>query len=175
MKRNSLSNTAISLLIAGAAVIALTVAAVAMASSTEDQRSSSAADQVRMAERTFLKAAVAADTATAGQLLAPDFQLIDVLGESETRGGYLANLRGVIDFVTLRPVSPIKVRVDGDTAVARFQATFVVVAGPDRLKHRGWFTDVLERRDGRWQLIWSQTTPVPNDPALLVRALKAHP
>ena len=34
--------------------------------------------------------------------------------------------------------SAIKVRYYGNTAVARFQEAFEVVAGPDRVKHSGW-------------------------------------
>ena len=75
----------------------------------------------------------------------------------------------------LKPVSAIKVRVYGNAAVARFREAFEVVAGPDRLKHFGWATDLFERRQGRWQLVWSQSTATPNDPALLIQALKAKP
>jgi hypothetical protein len=152
---------------------ALVVAAAAAASRTADRATTSAADQVRTAERTRLQAAVDGDEARVRPLLAPDFQLIDVVGAPETREDYLATIGGRVDFIAIQPVSPIKVRVYGNTAVARFQEAFEVVAGPDRLKHGAWTTDLFERRQGRWQLVWSQTTPTPNDPALLIRALKA--
>jgi hypothetical protein len=136
--------------------------------------STAAADQIRAAENTHLRAAVDADAGTARQLLAPDFQLIDALGAPESKKAYLDTIAGVVDFVTLKPVSPMRVRLYGNTAVVRFQAAFEVVAGPDRLRHRGWITDLFERRNGRWLLVWSQTTPTPNNPDLLVQALKAH-
>jgi hypothetical protein len=69
--------------------------------------------------------------------------------------------------------SPIRVRLYGNTAVARLHEAFEVVGGPDRVKHLGWTTDLLERRQGRWQIVWSQTTPTPNNQALLIQALKA--
>ena len=100
MKR--ISSTAMPLLVAGAVVIALAVAAAAVASGTRSERSGSTADQVRATERALLKAAVDADTATAGRLLAPDFQLIDVLGATESRSNYLANLGRVIANVLPR-------------------------------------------------------------------------
>ncbi|HET7514925.1 MAG TPA: nuclear transport factor 2 family protein [Gaiella sp.] len=162
-----------SVLAAGALVIILALAAAAGAAATGGRSGGSAAAQVRAAERTLLKALVDADTVAAGRLLAHDFQLIDVLGEPETRSDYLATLGGGIDYVAVKPVSPIRVRLSRNIAVTRFEAAFVVTAGPDRLKHRGWITSILERRNGRWQFVWSQTTPVPNDQALLVRALKA--
>ena len=88
----------------------------------------STADQVRTAERTLLRAAVDGDTHTAGTLLAPDLQLIDVTGTAETRADYLATIGGGIDFVTLKPIGPISVRVHGDSAVARVKLKFKVVA-----------------------------------------------
>jgi hypothetical protein len=156
------------------AVGCLTAAAFASVPATRGT-SAAAADQIRAAEITHLRAAVDADTGTARQLLAPDFQLIDALGAPESKKTYLDTIAGAVDFVTLKPVSPMKVRLYGNTAVVRFQAAFEVVAGPDRLRHRGWITDLFERRNGRWVLVWSQTTPTPNNPDLLVQALKARP
>ncbi len=86
------------------------------------------ADQVRTAERTLLRAAVDGDSHTAGALLASDFQQIDVTGTPETRADYLANIGGGIDFVTLKPIKPISVRVYGDNAVTRVKLRFKVVS-----------------------------------------------
>jgi Domain of unknown function (DUF4440) len=155
-------------------IAALAVVASAAANRTATGATSSAANQVRAAELALLRAAVDADAARADQLLAPDFQQIDVLGATESRADYLATIGGGVDFVTLKPVSPIKVRLYGNAAIARFQAAFDVVAGPDRVKHRGWTTGLFERRQGKWQLVWSQTTAVPNDPGLFVQSLKPH-
>jgi hypothetical protein len=159
------------------AAVALFVAAAiaaATAHSGHAQRSA-VATQILQAERTLLQATVAGNVSTVRGLLAPDFQLIDPFGSPESRSTYLGNINGGVDFLTFKPVTPIAVRVYGDAAMARFQAAFVVLAGPDKLKHRGWVTDLFERRDGSWLEVWSQITPVPNNPDLLVRALKAHP
>lgn len=96
----------------------------------------------------------------------------DGTGSTATRAGYLAAVGGAIDFVTLKPLAPIRVRVYGNAAVARMHLAFEVHAGPTTLKHRGWATDLLERRQGRWQVVWSQSTATPNDEALLIRALQ---
>ena len=76
-----------------AAVLVLAGAAYATASANTGT-GRSAADQVRTAERTLLRAAVDADTHTAGRLLAPGFQLIDVTGTANTRADYLATIGG---------------------------------------------------------------------------------
>jgi len=132
----------------------------------------SAADQVRTAERTLLRAAVDGDTRTAAALLAPDLQLIDVTGTPETRADYLANIGGGVDFVTLKPIKPISVRVYGDNAVARVKLRFKVVAHGLTLLHAGWTTDLFERRDGRWQVVWSQSTAIPHHLDLFIKSLQ---
>jgi hypothetical protein len=158
-----------------AVIGALAVVAAAAASRTASGTTTAAANEIRAAELTRLRAAVDGDTAKAGQLLAPDFQQINVAGVAGSRGDYLANVGGAVDFVRLEPASAIKVRVYGNAAVARFREGFEVVAGRDRFKHLGWTTDLFERRQGRWQLVWSQSTATPNNQALFIQALKAAP
>jgi uncharacterized protein DUF4440 len=131
----------------------------------------SPAAQVREAERTLLRAVVDADTQTAGTLLARDFQLVDVTGTPETRAQYLSTIGGQVDFVKLDPIAPIRVRVDGSSAVARVKLHFKVVAGPQTLEHDGWTTDVFERHNGGWQVVWSQSTAIPNDIGLFAQSL----
>jgi Domain of unknown function (DUF4440) len=132
----------------------------------------SAADQVRKAERTLLRAAVDGDTRTAGALLAPDFQLIDVTGTPETRADYLATIGGGVDFVTLKPIKPIVVRVHGDSAATRVKLRFKVVAQGLTVQHEGWTTDLWRRHDGRWKLVWSQSTATPNHLDLFIQSLQ---
>ena len=132
----------------------------------------SAADQVRTAERALLRAAVAGDTRTAGALLAPNLQLIDVTGTSETRADYLANIGGGIDFVTLKPIKPISVRLLGNDAVARVKLKFKVVAHGQTLQHEGWTTDLFERSNGHWKVVWSQSTAIPDHLDLFIRSLQ---
>lgn len=131
-----------------------------------------AADQVRTAERTLLRAAVNGDTRTARALLAPDFQQIDVTGTAETRADYLATIGGGVDFVILKPIKPIRVRVHGDNAVARVKLRFKVDAHGLTVQHEGWTTDLFQRRDGRWKVVWSQSTAIPHHLDLFIRSLQ---
>lgn len=144
--------------------------AIAAASPTPTARS--AADHVRTAERTLLRAAVRGDTRAAGALLAPNLQLIDVTGTAETRADYLANIGGGVDFVTLKPIKPISVRVYGDNAVARVKLKFKVVAHGQTVQHKGWTTDLFERHNGRWKVVWSQSTAIPDHLDLFIRSLQ---
>lgn len=157
-----------------AVIVPLAVVTTAIAHRTAHAASSQAA-QVRAAEQALFRAAVNGDTRTAGALLAPDLQLIDVTGTAETRADYLTNLGGAIDFVTIKPVSPIRVRMYGNSAVARVKLHFRVVARGTTVDHQGWETDLLERRSGKWQLVWMHTSPIPNDIGLFIQALQpAH-
>jgi hypothetical protein len=133
---------------------------------------SSAVDQVRAAERTVLRAEVNANTKTLRAVLAPNFQLIDVTGSAESRSVFFSVIGGPVDFKQLKPLTPIHVRVYGNAAVARVKLAFKVVARGTKLQHRGWNTDLFERRGGRWLLVWSQTTPQPNNFAFLLKALE---
>ena len=154
-----------------AAVLVLAGAGVATAKANTGT-GRSAADQVRTAEQTLLRATVDGDTRAAGPVLAPDLQAIDVTGTAETRADYLANIGGGVDFVAIKPLQPISVRVHGDSAVARLKLTFTVVAFGQTVHHDGWTTDLWEQRDGRWQLIWSQTTAVPKNLGLFIKSLQ---
>jgi uncharacterized protein DUF4440 len=132
----------------------------------------SSANQVRTAERTLLRAAVHGDTKTAAKLLARDLQFIDVTGTAETRADYLANIDGGVDFVTLKPIKPISVRVYGHNAVARVKLRFKVVAHGQTVQHAGWTTDVFERRNGHWKVVWAQSTAIPDHLDLFIKSLQ---
>ena len=156
-----------------AGVTAATPMAIAAATPTAKAGTArSAADQVRTAEQTLLRATVDGDTHTAGALLAPDLQFIDPTGGAGTRADDLANIGGGVDFVTIKPIEPISVRVHGGSAVARLKLKFKVVAYGQTVQHDGWTTDLWELRDGRWQLVWSQTTAVPNHLDLFIQSLQ---
>ena len=131
----------------------------------------SPAGQVRTTERALLSAVVAHDTHAAGALMAPGFQQIDVTGTPETRAEFLTNIGGQIDFVKDNPVSSISVRVHGDSAVARVKVRLKVVAGGQATDCGAWNTDLFERRQGHWQLVWSQTTAIPNNEALFIKSI----
>ena len=101
-----------------------------------------------------------------------DLQLIDVTGTAETRADDLANIGGGVDFVTLKPIKPISVRVYGNHAVTRVKLKFKVVAQGLTVQHEGWTTDLWRRHDGRWKLVWSQSTAIPHHLDLFIQSLQ---
>ena len=122
----------------------------------------SASDQIRNVEHARLRALVEADIDAAEQLHADDFQLITPLGGSVTKAQYLDLVAsGAIDYLEWEPEN-IEVRIYGDAAVLRYQANLKIIVEnlPDAPSGRFWHTDVYERRDGRWQVVWSQATRI---------------
>jgi hypothetical protein len=160
--------------VAAAIVVATGVVATGVVTtSSASPASSSQADHLRAIETTRLRALVDADTATARKLTAPDFQLINPAGVALSRDEFLGGLdAGVIDFIVSEPSSPIAVRLSGDSASLRYPTTFDVVAGGTHVTHAAWTTALYERRDGRWQIVWEQSTAIPNDLDLFIESIK---
>jgi hypothetical protein len=77
------------------------------------------------------------------------------------------------DYLVFEPASPITVRLSGDSAALRYQVSFdLVVGGDTRVTHKGWITELYERRHGHWQIAWEQATAIPNDFGLFVESIK---
>jgi hypothetical protein len=95
------------------------------------------------------------------QLHADDFQLITPSGTSVSREGYLGGIAsGEIDYLVWEPAS-IEVRLYGQAAVIRYQAQLqLVFQGEKAPLRRYWHIDSYEKRDGRWQVVWSQATEI---------------
>ena len=161
---------------AAAAAAVLVVVAGALTVSSASTASTSQADRLRAIETARLQALVDADTATARKLTAPDFQLINPAGAVLSRDDFLGGVAaGAIDFSALDTISPIAVRMSGNSASLRYQARFDLVVGGTHLTHDAWTTALYERRDGRWQIVWGQTTAVPNDLGRFLESLEpAH-
>ncbi len=119
------------------------------------------AEQIRTLERERLRAMVAGDVERANQLHAEDFQLINPVGRTYTKAEYMGDIAsGEIDYHIWEP-EDIAVRLNGDIAVVRYRALMeIAVGGREMPSRRLWHTDVYQRRDGQWQVVWSQATSI---------------
>jgi len=117
-------------------------------------------DQV---ERDRLRALVEADVDRAAPFHADEFQLITPSGRTLSKEGYLEAVRsGDIDYA-LWEAGEIVVRSYGDVAVIRYSSEIAfTVDGTRTPRGRYWHTDLYERHDGRWQVVWSQATAIGN-------------
>jgi hypothetical protein len=112
-------------------------------------------------ERDRLRALVEADMDRAAQLHADDFQLITPSGRALTKEQYLEAVRTRDIAYALWEAGEIVVRSHGDVAVIRYPAEIAfTVDGTLTPRGRYWHTDLYERRDGRWQVVWSQATEI---------------
>jgi ketosteroid isomerase-like protein len=103
---------------------------------------------------------VKADVAVLERVLHEDYVHLRPYGMVENRAQYLENRKARrVDFESLVP-DEIKVRVYGDTAIVTGRST---AKGKDQYgkmdEQRRW-TRVLVRRDGRWQFVHFQGTPI---------------
>ena len=134
-----------------------TVSSAGLPMSSED-----VAQQIRVVERERLRALVQADVETAKRLHADDFQLINPLGGSLSRDEYLGAIAaGEIAYLVWEP-GAMEVKFYGAAAAIRYQAELriKVKALPDAPSGRFWHTDLYERRNGAWQVVWSQATQI---------------
>lgn len=144
------------------AVVLLGLAVVGSASCRYASDPEAEADVLRTTERDRLRALVEADVKRARELHADDFQLINPRGESLSKEQYLGGIEsGQVDYLVWDPDSSIDVRVHAEAAVIRYQSKLeIVVQGQKVLLQRYWHTDSYEKRNGRWQVVWSQATEI---------------
>jgi Domain of unknown function (DUF4440) len=117
--------------------------------------------EVRAVERERLRALVDANLEVARRLHADDFQLINPLGQPLSKDEYLGAIAsGQVDYIVWEP-EEIVVRVHGDAAVIRYRARLQnVVRGQENPLGHFWHMDAYEKRNGRWQVVWSQATQI---------------
>ena len=119
------------------------------------------ADIIRATERERLRALVDADMEVAWRLHAEGFQLVTPSGATYSREEYLGDIAsGEVDYLVWEPTSEIEVRVYGEGAVIRYQAQIEIVFGDNKDVLNTWHTDSYEKRDGQWQVLWSQATRI---------------
>ncbi len=119
-------------------------------------------DELKDLERKRLAAFVSKDVEALKGLHAEDFHLINPAGQELSRDDYLTGIAGgFIEYKAWEPESEIQVRVYGDAAILRYRAQVeLAVKGESQPLQRFWQTELYEKRDGKWQVVWSQATRV---------------
>ncbi|MGI9626425.1 MAG: nuclear transport factor 2 family protein [Longimicrobiales bacterium] len=116
-------------------------------------------EQLRQIERERLRSLVVGDLDVARRLHAEDFQLINPNGLPWSKDQYLGRLEsGEFEYRVWEPEGEIQVRHYGDAAVIRYAAHLEILVGGQERSLRAWHIDLYERRDGEWQVVWSQAT-----------------
>ena len=125
----------------------------------QDSPSTTMAELLRTTERERLRSLVEANVEVARQFHADDFQLITPGGHSLSKDEYLSSIAsGRINYLVWEPET-IAVRLHGQMAIIRYQAKIEIIGGGQRIPlRRYWHTDSYEKRNERWQVVWSQAT-----------------
>jgi uncharacterized protein DUF4440 len=125
-------------------------------------RAESEAESVRGTEQQRLRALLAGDVAAARPLHAEEFQLVTPLGAVLSREEYLGAVAARhLQYLVWELDSPIDVRLYGDVALIRYRSQIQIeVSGQVYPKAPYWFTDAYEKREGCWQIVWSQGTGI---------------
>jgi len=123
-----------------------------------------ASEEVDLAaiERSRLNAFVEGDWELLDQLHAEDFQLINPAGRPYTKAEYLDPMTaGEFRYIQFEPVGEIRASVSGNAGAVRYRSQLSVRVGDLVLEPTPHYhTDYYERRDGRWQVVFSQATGI---------------
>ncbi len=127
-----------------------------------DSTSHSAESAVlRSIEQARVQALVERNIERAGPLHAPDFQLVTPVGIALSKEQYLGAIAaGALVYSSWEP-EHIEVRLYEQAAAIRYRSSLEVTFGPRHLpRAEYWHTDLYEKRNGLWQVVWSQATEV---------------
>jgi len=113
-------------------------------------------------EQDRLRSLVDRDMSTAERLHHADYELISPAGQRHTKSTYLDDVASKrLEYLAFEPTTPVTVRATTDLIVLRYIALIRLSVGiADEIELRAWHTDHYERRDGRWQAVWSQATRI---------------
>jgi hypothetical protein len=118
------------------------------------------ADLIREIEQERLRAIVESDMDVAHELHAEDFQLITPDGSEYTRQTYLNQIEsGELDYRIWEP-GEITVRLYKNVAVIRYDDSAFEVFVNGNLARSGLLchTNLYERQNGQWKIVWSQAS-----------------
>jgi hypothetical protein len=119
-----------------------------------------AEDSVRAVEQARGRALVRADTTALSRMIADEFVEISRFGTLRTRADNLRDISsGALKLITVKYDS-MTVRVYGDVAVLRAIADNTGTMRGFPFAGRIWYTRVFVWRDGRWQAVTMQQTPI---------------
>ena len=117
-------------------------------------------DQIKKMEKDRAAAVVKADVSTLEKLTSDDYILINANGQVSDKTTTMNNIKTGNIKLTTNEVSDLKVRVYGNTAVVTGKSDAKGTIGGRELKGPVMFTRVYVKRDGKWQSVAFQQTPI---------------
>jgi len=117
-------------------------------------------EQIKKMERDRAAAVVKADVATLEGLTSDDYVLINANGQVSNKAETMNSIKTGKIKLTANEVSDLSVRVYGDTAVVTGKSTAKGSINGIELKGPVMFTRVYVKKNGKWQSVAFQQTPI---------------
>jgi uncharacterized protein (TIGR02246 family) len=114
--------------------------------------------EIRDIEHAWAQVAVSGDPSVIEKIFADDFVGVAPDGQEYTKQGFIEDTKAhPLGFTSIN-LDEMTVRLNGNMAVAQGRETFT---RKDGSRGRFVWTDVFERRDGRWQIIAAEDVLAP--------------
>jgi uncharacterized protein (TIGR02246 family) len=117
-------------------------------------------DQIKKLEKDRAAAVVKGDVAAIAGQTAEDYTLINANGQLSGKAQTMDAIKTGNIKLTANELSDLSVRVYGNTAVVTGKANAKGVVGGRELKGPVMFTRVYVKKDGKWQSVAFQQTPI---------------
>ena len=117
-------------------------------------------DEIKKIEKERAAAAVKADTATLAKYTSDDYTFINRNGQMADKAQTMSRLKSGDIKLTANDMSDLKVRVYGNTAVVTGRTDIKGTIGGKDMTGPVLFTRVYVKKDGRWQSVAFQQTPI---------------
>lgn len=117
-------------------------------------------EQIKKMERDRAAAVVKGDVAAIEGLTSDDYTLINANGQLSDKAKTMNDIKTGVIKLTANEVSDLRVRVYGDTAVVTGKSSAKGTIGGRELKGPVMFTRVYVKKNGKWQSVAFQQTPV---------------
>ena len=117
-------------------------------------------EQIKKMEKDRAAAVVKGDVATLEGLTSDDYVLINANGQVSNKAETMSMIKTGKIKLTANEVSDLSVRVYGDTAVVTGKSTAKGSINGIELKGPVMFTRVYVKKNGKWQSVAFQQTPI---------------
>ena len=118
--------------------------------------------EVLQADEARVRALIDNDVDALDRLLADDLTYVHSNGMLDTKESYIGGLRSGHSRYLTMDMSDLKVRSLGDTALINAKFNARVKVGDHEVNPQPRVLIVYAKRDGRWQMIAWQSTPIAN-------------
>lgn len=122
----------------------------------------SARAEIEAASRAFDDAQLHKDGAAIDRFLATDFQFVRGSGKLTDRNAFIASFTDpAVHFEPFVITSRIYVDLGPDAGIVGGEGTIRGTESGKPFEEHFRFADTFARRDGRWQVVYVQVTPLP--------------